>query len=105
MASLDLSNFDTRNVERMNNMFSGCSSLTSLDISNFETYNLENMNEMFSNCSCLKYLDISGFSGEASSNGLLSGVPMSGQVKVSKRFAEKIKKYTPKKWVITLIDG
>ena len=89
----------------MNDMFSECTSLTSLDLSSFETQNVENMNQMFANCTSLKYLDISGFTGEAKSNLLLYGVPMSGQVKVNKRFVEKIKKYTPKKWNIVITDA
>ena len=34
---IDLSHFDTSNVENMNYMFSGCTSLTSLNLTNFNT--------------------------------------------------------------------
>ena len=88
----------------MNDMFSNCTSLVSLDISNFDTTNVENMNQMFLGCSNLKFLDISGFYGEARSDGLLTGVPSSGRVKVNKRFAEKIKRYVPKKWNVVIVD-
>ena len=38
-------------------MFSGCSALTSLDLSNFNTKNVEDMSGMFSNCSSLTSLN------------------------------------------------
>ena len=55
---------------------------------------------MFANCTNLKILDISRFSGEARTKGILYGVPMSGQIKVNRRYAETIKKYVPKKWAV-----
>ena len=36
LTSLDLSDFDTSSVERMNVMFYGCNSLTELDLSKFK---------------------------------------------------------------------
>ena len=60
IVSLDLSNFDTSNVEDMDNMFKGCSSLLSLELSNFDTSNLEDMDDediddniIFNECSQL----------------------------------------------------
>lgn len=41
-------------VDNMNNMFSGCSSLTSLDLSSFDTGYLLNTIWMFENCRALK---------------------------------------------------
>ena len=38
----------------MNSMFYECSSLTSLNLSNFNTNNVEDMREMFDGCSSLK---------------------------------------------------
>ena len=43
LASLNLSHFDTSNVENMGHMFYACSSLTSLNLSNFKTQNVTNM--------------------------------------------------------------
>ena len=47
LTSLNLSNFNTNNVNNMSYMFSGCSSLTDLNLSNFNTNNVEKMNKMF----------------------------------------------------------
>ena len=45
----------------MNSMFSKCSSLISLNLSNFNTNNVNNMNGMFYNCSSLVSLNLSSF--------------------------------------------
>ena len=47
LLSLDLSNFNTNNVNNMSRMFYNCSSLTSLNLSNFNTNNVNNMYDMF----------------------------------------------------------
>ena len=57
LTSLNLSNFNTNNVNNMSGMFSKCSSLTSLNISNFNTNNANNMINMFYNCSSLPSLN------------------------------------------------
>lgn len=57
----DLSKFNTSNVRNMSYMFQGCSSLRSLSLINFNTGEVTNMRSMFSSCSSLTYLDISGF--------------------------------------------
>ncbi len=44
---LNLSNFNTNNVNNMSYMFYNCSSLTSLNLSNFNTNNVTNMSSMF----------------------------------------------------------
>ncbi len=61
LTSLNLSNFNTNNVNNMSYMFWNCSSLTSLNLSNFNTNNVEDMSYMFWNCSSLKSLDLSNF--------------------------------------------
>ncbi len=45
----------------MSYMFYNCSSLTSLDLSNFNTLNVNNMNSMFYNCSSLSSLNLINF--------------------------------------------
>ena len=45
---LNISNFNTNNVNNMSYMFSYCSSLTSLNLSNFNTNNVKYMSGMFS---------------------------------------------------------
>ncbi len=61
LESLDLSYFDTSNVEIMYRMFNGMSSLQSLNINNFDTSNVENMAEMFSGSNALTSLDLRHF--------------------------------------------
>ncbi len=57
LTSLNLSNFNTNNVNDMRYMFYNCSSLTSLNLSNFNTNNFHNMSSMFYECSSLTSLD------------------------------------------------
>ena len=61
LTSLDVSNFNTSNVKDMSLMFYGCSGLTSLDVSNFNTSNVKDMSSMFYGCSGLSSLDVSNF--------------------------------------------
>ena len=61
LTSLDLSNFNTANVENMSFMFDECSSLTSLNLSSFNTANVTSMSYMFSDCSSLTSLNLSSF--------------------------------------------
>ena len=61
LTNLDLSNFNTQNVTKIQCMFYGCSSLTNLNSSNFNTQNVTNMNGMFYGCSSLTNLNLSNF--------------------------------------------
>ncbi len=56
-----LADSDTSNVTNMQNMFSGCSSLTTVDFSSWNTSNVTNMSSMFSGASSLPKLDLSNF--------------------------------------------
>ena len=60
LASLDLSKFDTRNVESMEYMFYGLNTLEELDLSSFNTSKVENMNYMFWGCSKLTTICVGG---------------------------------------------
>ena len=71
LTNLDLSNFNTQNVENMSGMFYNCSSLTNLNLSNFNTQNVEDMNVMFYNCSSLTNLDLSNFNTQNVKNYLI----------------------------------
>jgi len=61
ITEIDFSNFNTSNVEYMNQMFYGCSSLTSLNLSNFETSKVKSMWSTFNRCSSLTSLNLSNF--------------------------------------------
>lgn len=56
-----LPGLDTRNLEDMSGMFSGCSALTSLDVSKWDTSNVTDMKEMFQGIDSIQSLDISNF--------------------------------------------
>ena len=55
---IDLSNFDTSKVTKMNNMFYGCTSLRFLDISYFNMGETLNIKDMFYNLKYLIYINI-----------------------------------------------
>ena len=59
--SIDLSSFNTTNVNDMSFMFGGCFTLNSIDLSSFNTTNVNNMNAMFGACKSLKSIDLSSF--------------------------------------------
>ena len=52
----------------MENMFKGCSSLKSIDLSSFNTTNVNNMARMFSHCSSLESIDLSSFNTTNANN-------------------------------------
>jgi len=58
----------------MHYMFSGCSALTTLDVSNFDTSSVYKMEHMFSGCSSLTILDLSNFdTSKAIKSNMFSG--------------------------------
>jgi len=61
VTSLDLSHFDTSNVESMYNMFGGMENITQLDVSNFNTSKVVSIGQMFHTMKKLEYLDLSNF--------------------------------------------
>ena len=60
LISVDLSNFDTKNVKNMANMFYGDKSLIDIDFSFFDTFNLVEFSYMF----CVKSHILSETIGE-----------------------------------------
>ena len=61
LTNINLSNVNTQNVIHMSWMFSGCSSLKQLNLENFNTHNVADMFGMFSDCSSLKNLNLTNF--------------------------------------------
>ena len=62
LGDLDLSNFDTSNVEVMGKMFFGCQNLKKIKFpDNFNTSNVTDIACMFFYCSSLETLDLSTF--------------------------------------------
>ena len=53
LTTLDIANFDTKNVTNMSDMFYRCEALATLDLSNFDTKNVTDMRYMFYQCYAL----------------------------------------------------
>ncbi len=61
---IDLSHFDTEDIENMSNMFANCKNLEMLNVSDFNTINVTSMCGMFSGCENLEEIDLSSFDTE-----------------------------------------
>ena len=66
---LNLSNFNTLNVNKMKCMFNSCGKLKEIKgINKFITNNVTDMEGLFQKCNCLKYLYLSNFNTSNASN-------------------------------------
>ena len=61
LKSLNLNGWNTSNATDMKWMFLGCSSLQNVDLSMFDTSKVTNMNKLFNGCSSLEKLDLSNW--------------------------------------------
>ena len=61
LTSVNFKNFDTSSVTIMSFMFDTCTSLTSIDLSNFNTSSVVDINAMFDDCHSLKKIDLTNF--------------------------------------------
>ena len=61
LESINLSSLNIHNVKKMWGMFYDCQSLKSIDLSTFNLNNVTDMSEMLSDCISLKSLDLSFF--------------------------------------------
>ena len=61
LEKINLTNFDTSKVTTMEGMFEGCKKITSLDLSSFRTSLVTTMKYMFKTCEELQYLNIENF--------------------------------------------
>ena len=61
LEDIDVSHFDTANVENMAQMFSCCRAINNLDLSNFNTSKVFTMFAMFDSCQALSNLNVSNF--------------------------------------------
>ena len=68
--SINLSSFDTSNVKNMSFMFMDCLNLKTLDLSSFDTSNVRNMHDMFGGCKTLTELELSNFNTSKVNNML-----------------------------------
>ena len=61
LTSLDVSNFNTANVDNMRSMFSNCAELGNVDVRGFKTDNVTNMSWMFAHCKKMTEIDLNSF--------------------------------------------
>ena len=105
LTSINLSTLDTKNVKDFGSMFSFCEKLSSIDLSSFDTTNAENTEYMFAGCKNLKSVDLSSFDTKK----LYCDINMFlycnnlKQVKISKELAEKIKDQLTEKFDVIII--
>ncbi len=59
VTELDLSSFDTSGVTSMESMFEDCNSLTSLNMEGWDTSSVTTMNQMFKHCYAMTTIDVS----------------------------------------------
>ena len=75
LTNINLSNFNTQNTTNMSWMFYGCSSLANINLSNFNTQNVTDMSSMFNECSSLTNIELSSFNTQnvKNMNGMFYG--------------------------------
>ena len=61
LSSIDLTKFNTKEVDNMSCMFANCCSLKEINLSNIDTEKVIDMGCMFYECSSLKEIDLSNF--------------------------------------------
>ena len=59
LINIDLSNFNTEKIKKMNDLFRGCKSLTYINLSKVNTKNVIDMSNMFYGCKSLTFLNLS----------------------------------------------
>ena len=110
--SINLSNFNTKNLELASSMFEGCKSLTSINLSSWVNTNLYNVLNIFKNCTSLKHIDIRSFEwNELIEEYLLyynpdslDFLPDSVELIMNKNFYSHLNNKTNKtNWTITII--
>ena len=99
LEEIDVSNFNTRNLEDISSMFYMCKSLNRIDLSNFDTRKISNYREIFFYSSNLHYVDISSF--QFSSNiKIFNGLDSVGVVKVNNIIEYYIRDQVPSGWMV-----
>jgi surface protein len=86
----------------MDILFALCSSLVSIDLSNFNTEKVLKMNRIFYNCGNLSYIDISNFTITTEYNELFEGIAKNGEIKIKKGIRDKLN-ISDLLWTITEI--
>ena len=97
LTEIDLSTFNTSKVTSMYSMFEQCYKLKSLDLSSFETEQVTSFGRMFYGCKKLEKLDLSSFEDDniEEIKGILKGCKNLKEVKITKNFYDRIKSEMP----------
>ena len=84
-------------------MFYGCKLLTSLNLSNFNTKNVFSLQSLFKSCSNLSYIDISSFETPYLYfyNGIFDNIASYGTIIINNN-VYNIKSKIPKSWKIII---
>lgn len=61
LSEIDLSNFDTSEVENFSNMFANCENLVKVNLKSFNTSKVKNFDSMFLNCTLINNLNLQIF--------------------------------------------
>lgn len=61
LSEIDLSNFDTSEVENFSNMFANCENLVKVNLKSFNTSKVKNFDSMFLNCTLINNLNLQMF--------------------------------------------
>ena len=103
LKSLDISHFDTKNVNNLSGMFCSTFALRELNISNFNTSKVESMDYMFNQNLMLKSLDIRNFdtSKVLSYKNFFNDLPFDGKIYLKfDKVSNGILKQLPRNWEI-----
>ena len=82
---IDLSNFNSKNINNIISMFYGCINIKEINLSNFNTKNVTDMRFMFKGCESLKNINLSNFNTEnvINMNGLFYGCKLLNEINLS----------------------
>ena len=109
LKSVILSNFNNKKLKYLIGMFSGCSSLENVTFINFNTEKVEQAYSMFRDCNKLTYIDISSFkfNPECDLRYFFSkdSAKSNGTIKLTKDTKTIIEQYFPEDWNFECIDG
>ena len=107
LTSLDISNFNTTNVQNMTYMFRAVPSLKYLNISSFTNQNLKNSTGMFDSCRDLEILDMSSFNDfNVGGENIFQYISStSGTIYVNNNFKNYAEKNLPQGWEIKITNS
>ncbi|MBQ3945262.1 MAG: BspA family leucine-rich repeat surface protein, partial [Alphaproteobacteria bacterium] len=95
--SFDFRGLDTSRMSNMNSMFAGCKNITSLDLSHFDTKQIEyadnDLKGAFYNCIKLQKLDITSFKNDQKADEVLVGMFQDADKNISEPYKKEIMDY------------